>query len=80
MKLHKTVSPEASLRLVVILVYLAIYIRNHDPVTKSCLLNNMENLNVFHVFFLIIIPFTHKTFFTFLYSPFGVQCKSTHRE
>ena len=67
MKLHETVSPEASLRLVVILVYLAIYIRNHDPVIKTLL-------------FLIIIPFTHETFFNFLYSPFGVQCTFTHRE
>ena len=35
MKLHKTLSPEGSLRLVSILVYFAISLRNHDPVKKT---------------------------------------------
>ena len=33
---------------------------------KLYLLNNMENLIIFHVFFLIIIPFGHRTFLTSL--------------
>jgi len=34
---------------------------------KLYLLNNMENLIFLHVFFLIIIPFSHRTFLTSLF-------------